>query len=341
MAKKQKKVLDWQKKRNDRLKAYNKVLKASRAEFKKQGYDIDYKEARKYVSANIWPVFREFKSGQIKTTDVRRFANKAISWAEPVLPDDNFIDPRTIGEDEISAINWFDIDKYLEYEIRSIRSLQSMTKDLRLQVIGGPYGNSDEFTLNSYNYDGSGVRAIVEAIRRESPYSESEPYASFEGFLASVKGATDPNDKNSYQIQLILIDGTQPVAQPEPIKTAPQQKMTKEELAIMKKREKEMEAARKEFKEAQRRKNERRTAKRPTQKKKSKHSDTDLPKLDPKMSKEDKLLVVSRIKLRELEILRSDYDDGIITVKEYKLRQNRIQRKWEQAIDKLQKGGVI
>jgi hypothetical protein len=47
------------------------------------------------------------------------------------------------------------------------------------------------------------------------------------------------------------------------------------------------------------------------------------------------------LKLRELELLRADYDDKIITKAAYKKQRERIIANYEEAFKKLRRGGIV
>jgi hypothetical protein len=53
------------------------------------------------------------------------------------------------------------------------------------------------------------------------------------------------------------------------------------------------------------------------------------------------VLALNEQKLKELEMLRKDLDDGIINKREYKKERTRIQDQYEQALNKLKRGGVV
>jgi hypothetical protein len=46
-------------------------------------------------------------------------------------------------------------------------------------------------------------------------------------------------------------------------------------------------------------------------------------------------------KLKELELLRRDLDDKIISKSEYKKERDRVMRNYEEALKKMKRGGVV
>jgi hypothetical protein len=345
------KQLDWQKKRNQRIKLYAKVVKAVRKELKAQGQDVSYDEARKFATDNVYPKFKGQKAYKVKVKDIREATKEVFVPAPP--PQKLYIDPRTIGEAEVTGINWFDIDGFLSGDISpSIKETRAIRtnpeKDLRLMVLAGEYGNTDEFNLKDYEYVSTGLQGIVETIRKNSQNITSEPYLSWEGYVGIRAGATDLSDPNSYVLQIILIENNQPVVEPSTITTLPPQRvLNQEELerlrAEQSERLKEERERQKAKAEAEKRKS-RKGAKRPTTKKRVKEPKTTVPEPEPvtkKTSKAQQVIRLNEIRLRELELLRSEYDDKLISKAKYNKAKDRIMRNYEDAFKKLRTGGII
>jgi hypothetical protein len=346
------KQLDWQKKRNQRVKLYAKVVRAVRKELKAQGQDVDYSEARKFASANVYPKFKDQKAYKVKVKDIREATKEVL--LPPPPPQKLFIDPRTIGDEEITGINWFDIDGFLSGDltpnILSIRALRTNPdKDLRLMVMAGEYGNTDEFNLSDFEYVSTGLQKIVEAIRKDSPYVGSEPYLSWEGYVGIRAGATDLADPDTYILQLILIENNQPVVEPTQISTLPPQRIqTQEDLERLRAEQRERLIDQREKQKAQEEADKRKSRKgqeRPTTKKRVKGPKTTIPEpLEPvskKMTKAQQVVRLNEIRLRELELLRAEFDDKLIGKGKYNKEKQRIMKNYEDSFKKLRTGGII
>ena len=346
------KQLDWQKKRNQRVKLYAKVVRAVRKELKAQGQDVDYNEARKFASANVYPKFKDQKAYKVKVKDIREATKEVL--LPPPPPQKLFIDPRTIGDEEITGINWFDIDGFLSGDltpnILSIRALRTNPdKDLRLMVMAGEYGNTDEFNLSDFEYVSTGLQNIVEAIRKDSPYVGSEPYLSWEGYVGIRAGATDLADPDTYILQLILIENNQPVVEPTQISTLPPQRIqTQEDLERLRAEQRERLIDQREKQKAQEEADKRKSRKgqeRPTTKKRVKGPKTTIPEpLEPvskKMTKAQQVVRLNEIRLRELELLRAEFDDKLIGKGKYNKEKQRIMKNYEDSFKKLRTGGII
>lgn len=346
------KQLDWQKKRNQRVKLYAKVVRAVRKELKAQGQDVDYSEARKFASANVYPKFKDQKAYKVKVKDIREATKEALILPAP--PKKLFIDPRTIGDEEITGINWFDIDGFLSGDLSpSIRSLRALVtnpnKDLRLMVMAGPYGNTAEFNLSDYEYVTTGLQEIVETIRKDSPNVGSEPYLTWEGYVGIRAGATDLTDPDTYVLQIILIENNEPVVQPTEINTlAPQRIQTQEDLERLRAEQRERLVDQREKQKAQAEADKRKTRKtkeRPTTKKRVKEPKTTIPAptepVGKKMTKAQQVIRLNEIRLRELELLRAEFDDKLIGKVKYNKEKQRIIKTYEDAFKKLRTGGII
>ena len=352
-----KKQLDWQKKRNQRVKLYAKVVKAVRKEFKSQKQEISYDEARKYASDKVYPAFKGQAAYKVKVKDIREVTRESLAPAGappiPLPPEQKYIDPRTIGEEEVSGINWFDIDGFLTGDlspsIRQVRALRNTDKDLRMMILGGEYGNTGEFNLSDYEYVSTGLQDLVETIRANSPSVGSEPYLTWEGYVGIRAGATDLSDPNSYVFQIILIENNQPVVEPSTITTLPPQRIqTPEDLERLREEQRQRlkdERERQKAKEEAEKRKARKGAKRPTTKKRVKEPKVTIPEpTKPPSKRETKAQQVVRlneIRLRELELLRAEYDDKLISKAKYNREKSRIMKNYEEAFKKLRTGGII
>ena len=342
----------WQKKRNSRLRFYNKTVKITRKELSKAGVELSYNKARKFTSNFIYNRFKGLPTSKIKAAEIRQVAIEAIQaslTAAPIPQPIEFIDPRAISETDVADINYWDINDFLtgaaDTNIYDARALQGANagKNLRFEVIASPTDRTGELTLLEYDGVLSGVSDLIELIR-EWTNNKSGPY--FSGTVGTRAGMTDPNDPNTYILQFILYINDQPVVPPdETVTMLPQKQMTTEEYEEYKRkladkiaRQDEIDKRKAEIAKAKARK----TAKRPTKKKKVKEPE---PMPEPvkkeRKTRGDRVLELNEQKIKELEMLRKDLDDKIITKKEYKADRERIMKQYEEALKKLKRGGVV
>lgn len=342
----------WQKKRNTRLKFYNKTVKITRDELKKKGLDISYNNARKFTSNFVYSKFKGFPPSKVKASEIREVAQKAIDenlTAAPLPQPAEFIDPRIIPEYDVDGIQYWEMNDFLtgagDNNIFNSRALQGANsgKNLRFEVIAGATDRTGELTLLEYDGVLSGVLAIIENIR-ELVDNGSGPY--FSGTVGKRAGMTDPNNPDTYVLQFILYVNDQPVVPPdETVTMLPQRELTAEEYEAEKRRLADKVARQDEIdrrKEEAARAKARKTAKRPTKKKKVKEPEpAPQPPAKEKKTRGDRVLELNEQKIKELEMLRKDLDDKIITKKEYKADRERIMQQYELALKKLKRGGVV
>jgi hypothetical protein len=342
----------WKKQRNTRLKFYNKTVKITRKELAKAGLDLNYNAARKFTSQFVFSKYKGLPTSKIKAAEIRELAQKAIEEnlkAVPPPPKIEFVDPRAISETEVEGINWWDIDDFLKgagspnmFDARALRG-SNFGKNLRFEVISSPTERTGELTILEYDGVMDGVMDIIESIR-EATENKSGPY--FSGTVGKRAGRTDLNDPDTYILQFILYVNDQPVIPPdEAITLLPQRSMTPEEYEEYKKKLADKIARKDEIAQRQEeiaKAKARKTAKRPTKKKKVKEPEPTPEPVKPiKKTRGDRVLELNEQKIKELEMLRKDLDDKIITKKEYKADRERIMKQYEEALKKLKRGGIV
>jgi hypothetical protein len=348
-----KRIPDWVKKRNKRIQLYAKVVKATRKELKSQGKELTYKEARRFTSDFVYPSFKGQLASKVKIKDIRDVARSQFVEIAPPIVKQEFVDPRAITEDEASGITWFDIDGFLTGDsypsMRMARALRDNDLDLRFEVIAGVYGRTGELNLSTYEYYSTGLQKLIENIRANNPNVGQEPYLSWEGYVGLRANATDLSDPNSYILQFILIENETPIVEPMTITSLPPQRViTPEDYDKLRKEQTERLKAKKEReaeKEEAEKKKARKKTKRPTKKQRVKEP-IPIEKVpeEPKKGKStrgERVIELNRLKLRELELLRADLDDKIITKAAYKKQRERIIANYEDAFKKLRRGGIV
>jgi hypothetical protein len=348
-----KKLQKWERKRNAKLRLYAKVVKATRKELAASGIDYKYNEARKFTSEFIYGQFKNQPPSKVKVKDIRDYAKKVIDeqkQKQPPAPIEQFIDPRVISEIDVANIDYWDMDDFLsgagDFNIYQSRALQgaNMGKNLRFEVIISETDRTGELTLLQYDGMASGVRELIEKVREITNNSSG---AYFMGVVGRREGMKDDSDPNSYILQFILYVNDEPVVPPdEQVTPIPRRDMTAEEIEEFQKLRREQISEKEEAEEKKKRAEKqkaRRQAKRPTKKGKTKEPPPPPPPKEPKKktTRGDRVLALNEQKLKELEMLRKDLDDGIINKREYKKERTRIQDQYEQALNKLKRGGVV
>jgi|688.fasta_scaffold25578_14 hypothetical protein len=351
-----KQIPKWQRKRNARLRLYARVVRATRKELAAAGVTTDYKTARAFTSEFIYGEYRGSDTpSKIKITEIRKYAKGIIEEQlgiapTPPPPRFEFIDPRIINEVDVDGVNYWEINDFLtgagDTNILQSRALQGANqgKNLRFEVIADIEDRTGELTLLEYDGVDSGVLNIIERIRRVTN-NGSGPY--FSGTVGKREGFTDESDPNTYILQFILYINDEPVVSPdETVTPLPRAAMTQAEIEEFQRQRRlkldkkdEIDKKKEEIARAKARK----TAVRPTKKKKVKEPEP-TPAAEPKKAKKtrgDRVLELNEQKLKELDMLRKDYDDGILTKREYKKDRQRIMEQYEEALKKLKMGGVV
>lgn len=344
----------WQKQRDARIRFYARAVKITRKELKKAGIDMSYNAARKFTSAYVYQRFKGLPTSKIKAEEIRQVADEAINYGLTAAPAQRksieFIDPRAISEVDITDIMYWEMNDYLtgaaDFNLQQSRALKGVNagKNLRFEIIVGPNERTGELTLLEYDGALSGVNALIESVR-DAVNNQSGPY--FSGSVGTRAGMTDPSNPDTYILQFILYINDEPVVPPdETVSMLPQQTMTTTEYEEWKKKlsqkitkQEEIEKRKEEAAKVKARK----TAVRPTKKKKVKEPEptTPEPPKKEKKSRGENVLELNQQKLKELEMLRKDLDDKIITKKEYKADRERIMKQYEDALKKLKRGGIV
>lgn len=351
-----KQIPKWQRKRNARLRLYARVVRATRKELAAAGVTTDYKTARAFTSEFIYGEYRGSDTpSKIKITEIRKYAKGIIEEQlgiapTPPPPRFEFIDPRIINEVDVDGVNYWEINDFLtgagDTNIFQSRALQGANqgKNLRFEVIADIEDRTGELTLLEYDGVDSGVLNIIERIRRVTN-NGSGPY--FSGTVGKREGFTDESDPNTYILQFILYINDDPVVSPdETVTPLPRAAMTQAEIEEFQRQRRQKLDKKDEIdkkKEEIARAKARKTAVRPTKKKKVKEPEPP-PAPEPKKAKKtrgDRVLELNEQKLKELDMLRKDLDDGILTKREYKKDRQRIMEQYEEALKKLKMGGVV
>jgi len=294
------------------------------------GLSTSYRDLQKLVSTEVYPLVKGKRLTNQQLQDVIIPSLPFPSAPEPPAPS-NYYNPTLIPLQDLAEIPWFGLDSY----IRDTLGILVAPKDLRMQVYGGKFGNTGEFSLSNYVYQGS-VSSIVEGVR-DMVNNESSS-TQFQAEVIVRPGRVDDGQPDSYQVAIVLYDEMgQPyeaVSSPVPPQPIPP----------------ELEAAREEMVRERKRIAGRKRQKQRREKIKAKMRAIELPKEVEKPKKKPAPSGLSMAKLRNqalaeqnkaLAMLRKDYDDGIFTAKEYKAERNKLNARYEKILSKYSKGGEV
>jgi len=200
--------------RNPKLAKYNYLLK----EFSKvnkllpEDRKLSAKEARKFVSDNLYPAYKDTPKSKIG----KRSLKGKISNGLNKLPAKEGCDPNLIDPEVYRSIDVFGIDEYLR---------QIIPNCIYVKVNGGQFGQTKIFNTRNYSYSRSGVKDIIEELRKYADEISSDLEWSGVQQLKPNK----PNDgtPENYYIEFILYIGGEPVEEKMATRKKPTEKRAK------------------------------------------------------------------------------------------------------------------
>lgn len=289
-------------------KVFIKLTRQARKTLKKQGTDISWNDAQKYVSKYLYQDYKDELLSNIETKEVERVV---VRYSKPNAPIRDIAEKCgsvfKVPAADYFAIEWFDIGNYFTL----------LPSDVKMRVNGGPYGYTDIAKAETFDYHQSGIAEIVNKIREEE--NNQSGRFSWEGGTFLVPGMEDDGNNCSYFIDYVLhIDGA-PVTLEEGIDRFETMEATEIEERGSRKRESEK-ARKKRLEE----KKEAEEAAREKREKVKKAKTRKLPTAKP-----DEPAPLKQDLKGMLALLRQDYDDGIYDKEEYKAERKRLIDKFE------------
>lgn len=301
------------KKRNTKLAKYNYLLK----EFSKinkllpEDRKLSAKEARKFVSEKIYPLFKDVPKSRIGKKALK---GKITSGLNKLSPKEG-CDPNLIDPEVYRSIDVFGIDEYLR---------QIIPNCIYVKVNGGEFGETKIFNTRNYSYARSGVKDIIEELRRYADEISSDLEWSGVQQLKPNK----PNDgtPENYYIEFILFIGGEPVEEKMATRKKPTEKKQKKKSTDITNiiRDRINGLRTKKRKKIRVKKSITKAAKKiKTIKKRISTVKTDKTK--------DKYIVErSKVFLRELNKLKRAYDKGLLNKAEYQKLKDKLSSEFEQ-----------
>ena len=188
---------------NDGVKLYNKILR----EFSKvnsrlpEDRQITIQERRKYVSENVYPQFKGKKSTEVKVSDIKEQVLITYSTLFPKgATNVNLISPSIYSD-----VMWFELDDF----IRDV-----LPKGIFIRIDGDSAGSTRIFNTNTYDYNKSGVRKVLDKIREEVNNSSD---ASFTGVRKLRSGKKNDGKPENYFIDFVLVINSVPTKSITPV----------------------------------------------------------------------------------------------------------------------------
>lgn len=300
-------------------KSWMKVAQRVHANNKKKKLGFTWIESMRFASKNVYPKFKGQASNKIKLTDIDIEFNEKIKIPkEPIpspLPKEICDDVRNISKDDIVLqYDWYLIAEDDIWEIFTSNMPMRFAFD----------GIVDTGIIKKSLMPD--MKQIREDMRKLYG-SVSDPMPQFIFKLLVQPNKKDDNEPCSYYVLVTMEDSSFDDLNDEEIQSS--KELTKEEREKRAEQTKIIKKTKKDAKNRKRPKDvEPKSVTTPTTKEENKKVDkSELQKIKLQKEKFDSLE-------RNLKLLRKDFDDGLLTKRQYVERQRLI-------IEKFEKGGTI
>ena len=299
------------------IRRYNKVLTETRKALKKEGKDLTYRQAQAYVSRYVYPALKKVPNYKLHKTVINREAKTVIKHVPPEELDlTKHLSPgEKLSEILHSAVTFREFWE-MEDIIRT-----ALPQNINVLISGGAAGSVGPFVAKDFNRVIGQWHKVLAKIRnaastRSKKQGESGRY-TWTGVIRPMPGRPDNGNVKNYLIDFLLSDADGDVLSHEgevPTDVIPFP-IAEETLAQGTTRRKKLD----KFK--QRIKKHKKKHKAKPKAKETKVTTTR--KLTPKQ-----LLNITENRVKELELLRQDFKDGIYTKSEYKKERQKIINKY-------------
>lgn len=297
-------------KKSHALQLFAKLVRYTRKEFEKSGNPIPYREAQKWVSANLYPLFKGQHPRNVKVKDIVKAVKQIQS---PKKKKQICGDVFAVSIADLDLISWWEIEEAL-LSIDPLVQVRLNTQGMLSST--GVMRAADILAENE-------TKDLVGQVRELEKNLSGKQWAAVRKV---VPNGSDDGNPCSYFIDLILTDDAGNVDTEGEV-LGQEIPLSDEEVERKKARSKEVQRLLKE----RRKKSKAKERKRPAQKtaKISRPEDEKAESAKPK-GEAQRISALNKT----LELLRKDFDDGIITKDEY--RKDRAQ-----IMSKFEKGGEI
>ena len=300
---------------------YNKILKEFTAINKQLPEDrkLSLSERRRIIRDTLYPQLKGIPPSKIRVKALRKDILAIIDKIPAKVGcDPNLIDPSTFA-----SIGVFEVDDWISNVIPDC---------IYIKVSAGDFGETRIFNTRDYNYVGSGVREIVEAIRTEMGAGGISSDLVFQGVKKLRPRKVNDGTPENYFIDLVLFIGSAPVTSIEVVQyTPPKNQKTrraKQKISnIISDRIKALSAKKRKKKRAT---------------KSHRKNVTELRKLKKRLKVSKRPATIKKVNNEMLKrfnrfnsALDRDYKNGLMTEEQYKSRKNQLYDNF------LKNGGII
>jgi hypothetical protein len=173
------------------LKVYWMVYRVVAQAVKEEKISWNFKKTRQFSNAKVYPYFKGQNPEDVSIADIKAIVYSLIGTAS------EFYNPLLIPTSVTTGIFWFDLDEFLEVQLRA----EVDPLNLRFAVDAGQYGNTGIQTIKEYEFYITGLQEIYENIRVDI---ENASDAEWSGVAVVRDGYTDDGKADSYYTRFTL-----------------------------------------------------------------------------------------------------------------------------------------
>jgi hypothetical protein len=301
------------KKKNPKLAKYNYLLSEYSKLNKQLPEDrkLSSKEARTLVSKFIYPVYKDVPKYKIKKRDLRKRFESIIES----IPPKQGCDPNLISPEVYRSIDAFALDEYLT---------QIIPNCVNVKVNAGELGETKIFNTRNYSYTRSGVRNIIEELRKYADEISSD--IEWTGIQAIKPNKPNDGTPDNYYIEFVLVLNGEQVVEVQQTRYKPDGKRGKQKATkvtnVIRERISNLKAKKRKKKSL--RSSVRKTAT------KIKGIKKRIQRTKTAKYKNKYVSEKTDILLKELGKLKKAYDKGIISKEDYNKLKSKLQDEFEQ-----------
>jgi hypothetical protein len=308
-------------------KLYEKLVRATKRELKKQKVDKDDKQLNEFVKTIVLPVFRGLNPRDVRVKDIRELVADSL-----VTTTTQWYNPLFIPVGDITGIMWADLDDYLDVDLRAVVDNQP----LRIEINAGEYGSTGIFNLQDYQYEATQVNEIYEGIRE---VIDNDSNAEWNGRVMVRKGFTDDGNPDSYFLQLVLSANGAEIPPTETLEESIGIELPKETQEQRRARLKDIIARKKELASIRRKKLKEKTMRQRERPKKKEAPATEV--LSEALQRQENIKEIMATQEKLLEKADAYFEKGIYDAQELKARIKEITDQTNLALSKFKRGGEI
>lgn len=308
-------------------KLYEKLVRATKRELKKQKVVKDDKQLAEFIKTIVLPVFRGLNPRDVRVKDIRELVADSL-----VSTTTKWYNPLFISVGEYTGIMWADLDDYLDVDLRAVVN----NEPLRVEINAGAYGSTGIFNLQDYQYEATQVNEIYEGIRE---VIDNDSNAEWNGRVVVRKGFTDDGNADSYFLQFVLSANGAEIPPTETLEESIGIELPKETKEQRRARLKDIIARKKELASIRRKKLKEKTMRQRERPKKKETPATEVK--SEALARQENVKSIMDYQQKLMDDAERLFDKGIYDKREYKARVKEITAQTNLALSKFKRGGEV